>query len=86
MRITADALSALQHAAEDHLVGVFMDAELCRQRAKKETLKADDMRLAIKIRRDRLPPLDSSVYVPRSGTYTPEIHKWKREDGVADRH
>ena len=51
-RITVDALKALQTAAESHLVSVFMDSNILALHARRETLQKEDIRNAIRIRRD----------------------------------
>lgn len=56
VRITVQALQALQTAAEDHLVSVFRDANLFAVNANRETLRVRDMRFAGRIRNDPLPP------------------------------
>jgi len=49
-RFTAEALIALQEAAEYHLVGLFEDANLCVIHAKRVTLLPKDIQLARRIR------------------------------------
>ncbi|KAG5187467.1 histone H3 [Tribonema minus] len=49
-RWAADALLALQHAAEAHLVGLFEDANLAAIHAKRVTIQPRDMQLARRIR------------------------------------
>lgn len=49
-RWQAEALLALQEAAEAHLVGLFEDANLCVIHAKRVTLMPKDMQLARRIR------------------------------------
>lgn len=49
-RWQADAMLALQEAAEAHLVGLFEDAYLCSIHAKRVTLMPKDMQLARRIR------------------------------------
>jgi len=55
LRMTVDALSALHHAAESHLIDYFQDANLCAIGDGRETLKVRDMRLACKLRRESMP-------------------------------
>lgn len=50
LRIQADALKALQEAAEDRLVGIFEDANLCTIHANKITLSPKDIKLATRMR------------------------------------
>ena len=49
-RWTAEALMAMQEAAEAHLVGLFEDAYLCTLHAKRVTLMPKDIQLARRIR------------------------------------
>lgn len=49
-RWQAEAILALQEAAEAHLVGLFEDAYLCAIHAKRVTLMVRDMQLARRIR------------------------------------
>jgi histone H3/H4 len=44
------ALEALQHAAEEYLVGLYEDSNLCALHAKRMTLLVKDMQLARRIR------------------------------------
>eukprot|EP00762_Andalucia_godoyi_P002201 ANDGO_07580.mRNA.1 Histone H3.3 type b len=50
IRWRAEALEALQEAAEMHLVGLFEDANLCAIHAKRVTLMVKDIQLARRIR------------------------------------
>lgn len=50
IRWQAEALLALQEAAEYHLVGLFEDANLCAIHAKRVTLMVKDIQLARRIR------------------------------------
>ncbi|GAA5907468.1 hypothetical protein JCM8208_001386 [Rhodotorula glutinis] len=52
MRWQASALNALQEAAEDHLVALFQDANLCAIHAKRVTVTPKDMQLARRLRGD----------------------------------
>jgi len=52
-RWQAVAMLALQHAAEDHLVSVFQDANLCAIHANRQTIKPRDIQLARRIRKER---------------------------------
>ncbi|CAD5311417.1 unnamed protein product [Arabidopsis thaliana] len=45
-RWTAEALVALQEAAEDYLVGLFSDSMLCAIHARRVTLMRKDFELA----------------------------------------
>ena len=69
LRFQAQALLALQEAAEAYLVGVFEDANLCCLHAKRVTINKKDMELARRIRGDdmfdrRAPEgLDESEFV-----------------------
>eukprot|EP01138_Halocafeteria_seosinensis_P001538 gb/GECG01001576.1/.p1 GENE.gb/GECG01001576.1/~~gb/GECG01001576.1/.p1 ORF type:complete len:146 (+),score=9.72 gb/GECG01001576.1/:1-438(+) len=49
-RWQADALLALQEAAEGYLVGLFEDSNLCAIHAKRVTIMVRDMQLARRIR------------------------------------
>ena len=49
-RWTAEALWALQEAAEDVMVGLFEDCNLCAIHAKRVTIMPKDMQLARRIR------------------------------------
>mmetsp|Transcript_37051 Transcript_37051/g.37712 ORF Transcript_37051/g.37712 Transcript_37051/m.37712 type:complete len:129 (+) Transcript_37051:182-568(+) len=49
-RWQAQALIALQEAAESHLVGLFEDANLCTIHAKRVTIMPKDIQLARRIR------------------------------------
>ncbi len=49
-RWQADAMLALQEAAEAHLVGLFEDANLCTIHAKRVTVMPKDIQLARRIR------------------------------------
>ena len=49
-RWQAEAMVALQEAAEAHLVGLFEDANLCTIHAKRVTLMPKDIQLARRIR------------------------------------
>ena len=49
-RWTAEALLALQEAAEDVMVGLFEDCNLCAIHAKRVTIMPKDMQLARRIR------------------------------------
>jgi len=49
-RWQADAMLALQEAAESHIVGLFEDANLCTIHAKRVTITPKDMQLARRIR------------------------------------
>ena len=50
MRWKADAVTALQHAAEDYLVHLFEDCTLCALHGKRVTIMLKDMYLARRIR------------------------------------
>ena len=54
LRFQAQALIALQEAAEAYLVGVFEDANLCCLHAKRVTIHKKDMELARRIRGDEM--------------------------------
>lgn len=49
-RWQAEAMVALQEAAESHLVGLFEDANLCTIHAKRVTIMPKDIQLARRIR------------------------------------
>lgn len=64
LRFQAAAVWALQEAAEAYLVGVFEDANLCAIHCKRVTVKPPDLRLALRIRNDKVvPPNDSHAKV-----------------------
>jgi histone H3 len=44
---------ALQEAAEQYLVGLFEDSNLCAIHAKRVTIMAKDIQLARRLRRER---------------------------------
>ena len=50
IRITKDALAAVQEAAEAYLVEVYEDANLCAIHCKRVTIKVKDIHLARRIR------------------------------------
>ena len=52
LRFSSTALLALQEAAEAHLVGLFIDAQMCAIHAKRVTVMPKDMDLARRIRGD----------------------------------
>ena len=52
LRFQAQALIALQEAAEAYLVGIFEDTQLCAIHAKRVTVQKKDMELARRIRGD----------------------------------
>lgn len=52
LRFQSVALEALQHAAEAYLVSMFDDANLCAIHAKRVTIMAKDMKLAMRLRGD----------------------------------
>jgi histone H3 len=52
LRFQAQALMALQEAAEAYLVGIFEDTNLCAIHAKRVTVQRHDMILARRIRGD----------------------------------
>ncbi len=51
MRWQSSALLAIQEAAEAYMVGVFEDTNQCAIHAKRQTVTAKDMSLAMRIRR-----------------------------------
>jgi histone H3 len=53
-RIAAPALEALQEAAEAYIVGLFEDANLVSVHCKRVTVLPKDMRLARRIRGERM--------------------------------
>ena len=54
LRFSSDSIVALQESAEHYIVGVFEDTNLCAIHAKRMTIQKKDMRLAARIRGDRL--------------------------------
>ncbi|BGP17547.1 hypothetical protein JCM10213_004088 [Rhodosporidiobolus nylandii] len=55
MRWQGSALSALQEAAEEYLVTLFSDSNLCCIHAKRVTVQPKDMKLALRLRGDNVP-------------------------------
>ena len=53
LRFQAQAIGALQEAAEAYLVGLFEDTNLCAIHAKRVTIMPKDIQLARRIRRER---------------------------------
>lgn len=53
LRFQKSSILALQTAAEDYLVSLFEDSNLCAIHAQRVTLGDDDMRLALRIRGDK---------------------------------
>lgn len=49
-RWTSDAVTVMQAAAEDYLVGLFEDSYLCTVHCKRMTLMSKDLQLARRIR------------------------------------
>jgi len=56
-RYQANAMAALQEAAEAYLVSLFEDTNLCAIHARRVTVYPKDMVLARRIRGDPLPPI-----------------------------
>jgi len=54
IRFKADAILALQEAAESYLVGLFEDTNLCAIHAKRVTIMPKDMHLAKRIRMEHV--------------------------------
>lgn len=52
-RFQSAAMLALQHAAEAYLVGLFEDSQLCAIHAKRVTIMAKDLQLALRLRGER---------------------------------
>jgi len=50
LRMTRQAVQALQEAAEGYLTGLFEDCAMCATHAKRATCFPSDMRLALRIR------------------------------------
>lgn len=53
LRFQANAIQALQQAAETYLVGLFEDTNLCAIHAKRVTIMPKDMQLARRLRGER---------------------------------
>jgi len=53
LRFQANAVLALQEAAEAYLIGLFEDTNLCAIHAKRVTIMQKDIRLARRIRGER---------------------------------
>lgn len=80
IRMTVDAIEALQAASESHLVSVFQDANLCCiNSGRRQTLLWRDMRLAQWIRREPIPDLEWLMKPNNWGLY----HR-DGENGAAD--
>lgn len=56
LRWRVDAIEALQHSAEDYLVNLLNDANLCAIHAKRVTIMPRDLYLARRIRGIRTDP------------------------------
>jgi histone H3 len=54
VRFQSTAILALQEAAEAYLVGLFEDTNVCAIHAKRVTIMPKDMRLAMRIRGERI--------------------------------
>lgn len=54
MRVQESAFKALQQASEHYLVELFDESNLCVIHAKRVTIKPEDLRMAIKIRNERV--------------------------------
>jgi histone H3 len=54
LRFQSTAIQAIQEAAEAYLVGVFEDTNLCALHAKRVTIQPKDMRLARRIRGEKV--------------------------------
>jgi histone H3 len=65
IRFAAQALIAVQEAAEAYLVGLFEDTNLCAIHAKRQTIMKKDLLLARRIRGDR--NLDHGDHIPKTG-------------------
>ena len=65
LRFQAQALLALQEAAESYLAGLFEDANLCAIHATRVTVMKKDMDLARRIRGERF--LDHRDLQPKTG-------------------
>lgn len=52
-RFTKEAMEVLQHAAEDYLVKLFEDTNLCAIHAKRQTIMPQDIQLTRRIRGER---------------------------------
>ena len=77
VRFQSTAISALQEAARNFLVGLFEDVNLLAVHAKRVTVMPHDIRLALRIRGDhffwRITPEDATHY---------ERHQKRTEDGA----
>lgn len=54
LRFQSTAILALQEAAEAFLIGLFADTRLCAIHAKRVTIMPKDMKLALRIRGERM--------------------------------
>merc|ERR1712019_105101 len=77
LRFQAQALIALQEAAEAYLVGIFEDTQLCAIHAKRVTVQKKDMELARRIRgddatdfRDTMPKVGNENFIQLPYTNT----------------
>ena len=77
VRFQSTAITALQEAAENFIVGLFEDVNLLAVHAKRVTVMPQDVRLALRIRGDhyhwRITPEDAARY---------ECHNRKTEGGT----
>ena len=77
VRFQSTAITALQEAAENFIVGLFEDVNLLAVHAKRVTVMPRDVRLALRIRGDhyhwRITPEDAARY---------EHHNRRTEEGV----
>ena len=49
MKFSVSAVEAIQHAAENHIVSIFMDSSLCTAHAGRITATAKDFALALRL-------------------------------------
>ena len=78
LRIQANAVLALQEAAEAFIIGLFEDSNLCAIHAKRVTLMPKDMQLAQKIRGEH--DKYSGAYKTTGGPYDDKDDKGKGKD------
>lgn len=77
LQMTCDALQALQVASEDYLVELFRDTNLLAIHRDHPTIMVEDMRTAMKIRRDCKKWF---VETPDAGKDKTNIKNWTRTD------
>lgn len=82
IRITLEALSALQEGAEDFLVEVFRDTNLLALHREHQTVMLKDMQTALKVRRDYRKWIHSpeNTHLQQVKDDIKQRKQWKRND------